>query len=942
MSASMKKFVIAEGGKTCGLYISDTDYPAAIRAAKSFAADLEALTGTAPARAGAVGVGPVPAAAIPAGGRAIVAGTLGRGGLIDALADSGRIPADSIRGGRERYLRAAIEGPLPEALSHLSGALVVAGSDRRGTVYGLYDLSSALGVSPWTWWADVPVPRRPDIALSDADTISREPAVRYRGIFLNDEEPCLGSWAREKFGGVNSAFYEKICELILRLGGNFLWPAMWSKSFFEDDPASPRLADEMGVVVGTSHHEPMGRAHDDWRRGGKGPWNYEKNAETLREFWRVGYARSAPFETVTTIGMRGDGDEPMSDDENVALLERIVADQRKIIAEVSGRAPEEQSQAWAVYKEVQDYYDRGMKVPDDATIILSDDNWGNMRRLPPRAEVGRKGGFGMYYHLDYVGGPRCYKWIATTQISRIWEQMRMAYDAGVDRLWILNVGDLKRYEYSIDFFLRMARDADIMGIESIDSIPREWAELQFGSENAGEIAEILEEYARLSSRRKPELLSARTYSLADYREADRVLGELSALLARAERVVGELRPEYADAYYQLVLHSIRALAAIHEMYVAKARNALYAAQGRASAALQADKAAAAFERDAELSRVYNEDLAGGKWRHLMDQTHIGYAYWRDPAKNLPPPRITVEPSDEARMGVAAEGSEEAWPGGEGGFFLRLDPYAGKERYIEVFNRGSKSFSFKARPDAPFLLVEPSEGRVGEDLRLKVSVDWAKAPAGESHPRVEIEGSDGTIVQIMARVDNYAVPNEAGCALFVEGDGCVAIEAEHYDRALGGSGLEWECVPRLGRTLSAMTVMPASARPEAAAAPAGGDPPCLEYRVWLRRECEVEVESFVSPPQDLFRTGGPRCAVAFDGAPAVELRFPGGSEGEAWERSVSDNAARGLTRHGRLAAGMHTLRYLAIDPALPLQRLVIWTGARRKAYLGPPESARFGC
>jgi hypothetical protein len=949
MAGKNAPFTLSEAGRTVRVFIADAEHPGAIRVARLFAADLAALAGS------PVGleVGKRPAGR-PAGSpaRAAVVGTLGRGGFVDALAESGAIDASAVRGGRERYLRCVVAKPLPEPLGDLDSVLVIAGSDKRGTIYGMLDLSASLGVSPWSWWADVPIPSRPDLVLEDPFFVSRSPAVLYRGIFLNDEEPCLGRWAREKFGGLNAAFYERVFELVLRLGGNFLWPAMWGKSFFEDDPASPALADELGVVIGTSHHEPLCRAHDEWRRHGSGPWNYEANSETLKEFWRDGYARSSGREVVATVGMRGDGDEPMSEAENIALLERIVRDQREIVREVSGRGPEEQPQAWAVYKEVQKYYDAGMRVPEDATIVLADDNWGNVRRLPPRSGVGRAGGWGMYYHVDYVGGPRCYKWLPTSQDSRIWEQMRLCYEAGIDRLWVLNVGDLKPCENAIDFFLAMARDADRLGAAELEEYPRAWAARQFGEKHAAEIAAIAMEYERLSSRRKPELLSARTYSLVDFHEAERVQAEHERLLERAERALVALGSEYASAYHELVLHPVRALANLHEMYFALARNALYAKQGRASANRQGALAEERFRKDADLSRAYNEDLEGGKWRHMMDQTHIGYTYWRDPEYDILPATEAVAAAEAARMGVAVEGSESSWPGGEGGPALpALDPYAGSERCIEVFNRGLEPFSFRAVPSADWLCVAPAEGRVGEDARLAVTVDWAKAPAGSAQARIAISGTDGALIEVAVRAEKPAAPESrapgaaSGAAEgFIEGDGCVAIEAEHYSRASGGSGLSWTRVPRLGRTLSAMTVFPAPARAGAWApgsTEAGADAPFLEYRVWLHGECDVEVEAFTSPPQDLFKTGGLRYSVAFDGAEPRLVFLPGESEGEAWETSVSDNASRSLTRHGRLGPGWHVLRYRAEDPALPLQRLVVWTRPRRHSYLGPPESAFLG-
>jgi hypothetical protein len=295
---------------------------------------------------------------------------------------------------------------------------VIAGSDKRGTIYGIYEISEQIGVSPWYWWADVPVARRDSIHIRPGRVVVDSPVVRYRGIFLNDEAPALTGWVHEKFGAFNHEFYAHVFELLLRLRANYIWPAMWlPRAFADDDPGNARLADEYGIVMGTSHHEPMMRAHDEWNRFGKGPWDYSKNDAVLREFWRGGYERSKNYETITTLGMRGDGDEAMSEETNTALLERIVADQRAIISVISGKPLSEVPQLWALYKEVQGYYERGMRVPDDVTLLWCDDNWGNIRRLPTPAERARPGGAGVYNHFDYVGGPRNYKWMNVTPIT---------------------------------------------------------------------------------------------------------------------------------------------------------------------------------------------------------------------------------------------------------------------------------------------------------------------------------------------------------------------------------------------------------------------------------------------------------------------------------------------------------------------------------------------
>lgn len=382
----------------------------------------------------------------------VVAGTLGRSRAIDELVAKRKLDARAIAGKWESFIVEVVERPW----AGVDRAIVIAGSDRRGTVYGLYDLSEQIGVSPWYWWADVPVVKHDTVYVKQGRTVRGEPAVRYRGIFINDEAPAMENWAREKFGGFNHELYGHVFELILRLRGNYLWPAMWGNAFADDDPRNAALAEEFGIVLGTSHHEPMMRAHDEWRRYGSGAWDYSTNEPRLREFWRTGVERVRDNEKIITIGMRGDGDEGMSEQTNVALLERIVADQRAMLEALTGRPAAQTPQLWALYKEVQDYYERGMRVPDDVTLLWCDDNWGNIRRLPLAAERQRAGGAGVYYHLEYVGGPRNYKWINTMPITKVWEQMNLASEYGATRIWIVNIGDLKPLEFPMEFFLTMA------------------------------------------------------------------------------------------------------------------------------------------------------------------------------------------------------------------------------------------------------------------------------------------------------------------------------------------------------------------------------------------------------------------------------------------------------------------------------------------------------
>ncbi|QDA60283.1 glycosyl hydrolase 115 family protein [Hymenobacter jejuensis] len=622
-------FALAAAGKVAPLYASAADWPGVLRAAKDLQADVNRVTKLTPTFS---------TDKAPTGKEVVLIGTIGKSPLIDQLIRTKKLDVSGVTGKWEVFVNQVVEKPLPG----VERALVIAGSDKRGTIYGIYDLSQQMGVSPWYWWADVPVPPQKSLYVTAGRHTQGEPAVKYRGIFINDEAPALSGWSKEKFGGVNSKMYVHMFELILRLKGNYLWPAMWGNAFSDDDPQNPALADEYGIVMGTSHHEPLTRAHDEWRRYGKGgAWNYQTNAAALQEFWRGGMQRMGTRENVVSIGMRGDGDEPMSQESNIALLEKIVADQRQIIAETTGKPADQTPQMWALYKEVQDYYDKGMRVPDDVTLLLCDDNWGNIRKLPKLGDKPRSGGYGIYYHFDYVGGPRNYKWLNTNPLPRIWEQMHLAYEYGVKQIWVVNVGDLKPMELPISFFLDYAWDPNKIGADQVAAYTRQWAAQQFGEKHAAAIADILAKYAKYNARRKPELLDADTYSLATGEWAT-VVGEYQQLLARAEAINQQLPAASRDAYFELVLHPVRACANLNELYYTVARNREAAKAGSSTANGFADKAKALFEKDADISRQYNT-LLGGKWNHMMDQMHIGYTTWHDEPANKMPAVVTLSP-----------------------------------------------------------------------------------------------------------------------------------------------------------------------------------------------------------------------------------------------------------------------------------------------------------
>ena len=672
----------------------------------------------------------------------IIIGTINRSSIVQKLVAEKKINVSTIEGKWEAFQMQTLKNPL----KGIENALVITGNDKRGTAYGVFELSRQIGVSPWYWWADVPVKKKAEVFIKKGVYSFNSPSVKYRGIFINDEAPAFSGWTKEKFGGVNHLVYEKMFELLLRLKANYLWPAMWGNAFNDDDTLNPILADKWGIVMGTSHHEPMLRAQQEWKRYGKGAWDYTKNDTVLREFWRKGIENMGSHESIVTIGMRGDGDMPMTQGTATALLEKIVSDQRQILEQVTGKPASKTPQLWALYKEVQDYYDKGMRVPDDVTLLLCDDNWGNIRRLPKPSEKKREGGYGIYYHFDYVGGPRNYKWINTNNPARVWEQMHLAYEHGVDRIWIVNVGDLKPLELPISFFLDYAYNTNKWNEDNIGSFYTQWAKEQFGDKYAKEIGEVLRKYAQFASRKKPELLDEKTYDMTEYGEADRVLKEWKDLEKEAEKINEDLPGQYRDAFFQVALHPIKAFANLHEMYYSVAQNKRFVQLKYAVANDWAEKAKQCYINDSLLSIRYHS-MANGKWNHMMDQTHIGYTYWQQPPNNKMPAVqwISKEDIQAAQASTTTDTRlSKVPPGVKGNVFYEREGFVsiGAVHWTKAFN--SNNIQWK---------VIPGIGKEGSGI-TSFPVTASTALSGSS-PRVEYEFySDG---QDSAKLLTYFSP-----------------------------------------------------------------------------------------------------------------------------------------------------------------------------------------
>jgi hypothetical protein len=700
-------FAIATEKGVADIMVDEHDHTLVKKAASLLQQDLKTVTGKTPRmrRSLASHTSPV-----------IIIGSVDSSSLIQQLIKDNKISTRNLTGKWEAWQVQVVSQPV----KGIDKALVIAGSDRRGTAYGVMTLSQQMGVSPWYWWADVPVEKKKALFVAANTFTTDAPKVKYRGIFINDEAPAFSGWAKEKFGGANHVTYEKVFELLLRLRANYLWPAMWNNAFNDDDKLNPVLAHQWGIVMGTSHHEPMQRSQQEWKRYGKGAWDYGQNDSVLRQFWRTGIQNMGNHESIVTVGMRGDGDKPMVEGTATTMLEKIVADQRMIIEGVTRKPAAATPQLWALYKEVQDYYDKGMRVPDDVTLLISDDNWGNIRKLPALNEKPRSGGYGIYYHFDYVGDPRNYKWINTNNIARVWEQMHLAWEYNARQIWIVNVGDIKPMEFPISFFLDYAWNPSTWNENNLRSYYTQWAIMQFGNKYGEEIGEIVRLYGQYAARRKPELLDANTYSILNYNEWAQVVNDFNQLLARAEKINNELPAAYRDAYFQVVLHPLKANANLHEMYQAVAWNRYYATQKNVLANSFADKAKRLYENDSLISLQYHQ-IANGKWHHMMDQVHIGYRSWNDPRTNKMPEVKYVS----ADTGVAMKGEQTEKPaqtaenlihGDTGTIFYEKNGYVSIE--AEHFTRSinTQGIQWKVIPDigrtasgiSPFPVTAPQQ------------------------------------------------------------------------------------------------------------------------------------------------------------------------------------------------------------------------------------------
>jgi hypothetical protein len=913
------------------IYVDGGDYPAVVRAVGDLRADIERVSGLLPAIENNVdSLSP----------QAILVGTLGKSPVIDALASQGKLDVTGVTGKWESFVVQAVTDPVPG----VNRALVIAGSDRRGTIYGVYDVSEDMGVSPWYWWADVKPTVQSSVVVDGARHMEGEPSVKYRGIFINDEENFAG-WAAAKMDAgkkTGPETYKRVFELLLRLKANFLWPAMHAVSdAFNTYSDNAKNADAYGIVMGSSHPEMLLRNNvkewDPWASshssGGKKPvYDYSVNPQVIYDYWDARVAENGKYENGYSVGMRGEHDSGLvaanapSTSDKITLMQKIFADQRKILAARVNSDPTRVFQIFTPYKEVLTLYNAGLKVPDDVTILWAEDNHGYVRQIPNDAERKRAGGSGVYYHISYYGDPQSYLWITTTPPALLREELRKAYDAGASRLWVINVGDLKPAEFDIEFAMRLARHIDEYGESNVADYATAFAARDFGPAHASDIADILMRYFQINIARRPEFMRKSVYNLVNYGdEGQRRLDELTELLARATAISDELPVEKRDGFYELVLYPLRASKFTMEKYISAARTDLFAGQGRtASVTKYRELASKAYDTILSDLKYYNETLAGGKWNGIMNPWQSGL-----PTIERLPALASAPSASASALGVVAEGQTT----GAEPATLGFSSYTQDVRFVDVFTKGGAGFSWTATSSQPWIKLSKSSGTIVDDQRIQVSVDWAGAPSGDSSATITVTAA-GASKTIAANVSNPSSPTQ-DLDGYVEANGYVAVEAEHFHDKVARGGAEWRVLTGLGRSGDSVKVFPdVSPSVTANFASAAAE---LDYKIYFFSTGTFPVTVFRVPT---LNTGGScRLALGLDDGAAQTLRGAASTDDGSWSNNVVEQIEKLSTTIQVTKPGYHTLRMWKVDPSMVVDRIVIDTGGLRPSYLGPPESYR---
>lgn len=881
----------------------------------------------------------------------IIVGTLGKNKLIEKLIAQKKLDVNPIRNGWEQYAIELIERPFPG----IKKALVVAGSDRRGTSYGLFSISETIGVSPWYWWADAPVAKKKTICLEVQPFSSKAPSVKYRGIFINDEDWGLKPWASKNFepevGDIGPKTYGKICELLLRLKANYLCPAMHScTKAFNHYPDNKLVADSFAIVMGSVHCEPLlFNNASEWDRKTMGDWNYVTNREGINKILRKRVNENGKFENVYTLAMRGIHDAVMAgnltQEEQARVLEKAFDNQREILSSEIGKPANQIPQAFTPYKEVLETYDHGMNLPDDVTIVWSEDDFGYIKRLSNSKERERAGRSGVYYHVSYWGPPKHHLWISSTPPALMYEELEKAHRATADQLWVVNVGDIKPAEYHITLFMDMAFDIGRFNYDNINTHSVDFLCHLFGERYRADFTDIQQTYFQLAFARKPEYMERSTdteFSVQNYRELDRRLEAYERIAAKAEMILKELDEEAVPAFFQLVYYNVKGAALVNQMTLGGQKNRFYATQQRATANLMRDKVKVYGDSLELITQQYNT-LLNGKWKGMMSLIHGG-------ARSFERARVdSVILAPVPVLGISCEGEDNV----KGVVNIHTVPcfnkYLPKSYYVDIFNKGAGELKWKAVPSAPWIVLDKKSGKTRYEDRLSLAVDWKKVPAGENGSGfVDIYAGDNEKLTIFVSVFNPEGPSaEELKGLYVENNGYVSIDATGFHRKKEIGEIKFDVVEglgfdnkvmRLGDPFAKTPYLDGLVLTSNYVAPVRGDKfPVLEYDFYSFQTGPVDVYTYMMPIFPLDNEHGSRYGVMVDNSPVYLPEAGATYYSTLWIQSVLRNCRINKTTHFINKPGKHTVKIFCAHPGMMLQKIVVDFGGLKKSYMGPEST-----
>lgn len=936
-------FPLVSDGKAAAIYVENNGFTVVGIAARHLSNDIFSVSGSKPVITN-------PDKALSP--YAVIIGTVGKSTLIDRLIREKKVDTAKWFGRWEAHSIQVIEKPL----KNVNKALVIAGNDRRGTAYGVYELSEQIGVSPWYWWADVPVAKKDNIFIKDGIYSYGPPAVKYRGIFINDEDWGLKPWAAETFDpeqkDIGPRTYARVCELLLRLKANYLWPAMHEcTAAFNQIPENKLVADSFAIVMGSAHCEPLlFNNATEWDRETMGEWNYQTNKQNIYKVLDKRVKENGPYENIYTIAMRGIHDRAMLGslrlEEQIRLLEKVAADQRDILAKYIDKNIEEIPQIFIPYKEVLEIYENGLNLPDDITIVWPDDNYGYIKRLSNFEEQQRSGRSGVYYHLSYLGIPHEYLWLNTTPPALVYEEMKKAYDTGGDRVWVANVGDIKPAEYGIEFFLDLGWNVHMVDYETTNQHLEDWLGEIFGENHKEELTEIMQAYYRLGFIRKPEYMGwgyiwdtnfrkqKKTYdtdfSFANYREADRRMEEYDRISRQVRNIYQKMDPVLQPAFYQLVYYPVVGSALMNNKTLSAQKNHWYARQERAKTNELAGLVKVYYDSLLLITKKYNQ-LLDGKWNKMMTVRQ-----GRDAVYPKMPQVDSVNLKKGAVPAVYVEQENNTYGINQYHYLPCFNPYSDKSYFIDIYNKGDRSFNWSAKPDIEWIKLSKTGGTVGDEERIRISVDWTKIPEGNDlKGKISIE-AEGKTEEVLVSAINPGHPNKEELkGLFVEDNGYIIISPNHFHRKNEGEKIKFIEMPNLGIMGSSMLSVPPTAPSYESY---DGTQPCLEYDFYTHQDGKLEITVMTLPAFPLNKQSDTRYGISVDDElPQLgEAGTPDEWKGK-WAENVLRNASINRSIHTINGAGRHTLKFWVIDPGVALQKIMIDCGGLKPSYAGPGET-----